>query len=188
MTRAGGRQDAAGHSGRRRADDVARVRARFMRLGPQQRALIVAIQPFSDDQGRFDPREWADAFASAEPEIIHRVIGVTGTFERLVNHLNGMLAAGARLAQLPVTHGQGTPNTPAAIDAIRDDGGLTSGQAEVLIRLNRTRNRLQHASLDVQADELHADIELLLRTLKALVKSYVEWLGRHGIQLLPKRP
>jgi uncharacterized protein YutE (UPF0331/DUF86 family) len=109
------------------------------------------------------------------------------TFERLIDHLNGMLTTGARLAQLPVTGGRETPSSPDVINAIRDDGGLTASQADVLARLNRTRNHLQRASLDVQADELHADIELLLKTLKRLVQSYVEWLERHDVQLLPRR-
>ncbi len=180
-----GSQSAAGRGGRPRNSDVARIRTRFMRLGPQQRALIVAIRPFNDDQGRFDRRKWEEAFISSDPETIHQVVGVTGTFERLVNHLNGMLEAGARLAQLPVMGGQDAPSGPAVINAVRDDGGLTANQAEVLIRLNRTRNRLQHASFDVQADEMHADTELLLKTLKRLVTSYVKWLARDGIQLLP---
>jgi hypothetical protein len=187
MAHAGGGRVTSGLGGPHRGDDVARIRARFKRLGPQQRALILAIRPFSDAQGRFDRGRWAEAFVSDEPQTIHEVIGVTGTFERLVNHLNGMLATGARLAQLPVLGGQDTPSTPAVINAIRDDGGLTASQADVLVRLNRTRNHLQHASLDVQADELHADIELLLKTLKRLVKSYVEWLERHDVQLLPRR-
>jgi hypothetical protein len=182
--------DRAGDGRGHRADDVARIRQRFMRLGPQQRALVLAIRPFSDEQGRFDRRQWADAFVSAEPRTIHEVIGATGTFERLVNHLNGMLAAGARLAQLLVADEHGAPTTPAIVKAVRDDGGLTPRQAEVLIRLNRTRNRLQHASLDVEGDEIHADIELLRKTLKRLVASYVEWLGRHGVRLLesPGKP
>jgi hypothetical protein len=111
----------------------------------------------------------------------------SGTFERLVNHLNGMLLVGARLAQLPLTRRQDAPNTPTVIKAIRDDDGLSANQAKVLTRLNRTRDDLQHASFDVQADELHADIELLLKTLKRLVRSYVEWLARHDIELLRKQ-
>jgi hypothetical protein len=182
-----GSQSATGRGGRPRNGDMARIRTRFKRLGPQQRALIVAIRPFNDDQGRFDRGKWEAAFASDDPETIHQVVGVTGTFERLVNHLNGMLDAGARLARLPVTGGQGAPSTPAVIHAVRDDGGLTANQAEILIRLNRTRNSLQHASFDVQADEMHADTELLLKTLKRLVTSYVKWLARHDIQLLPNR-
>jgi hypothetical protein len=187
MARADGRRGASGRGGPHREDDVARIRARFKRLGPQQRALILAIRPFSDEQGRFDRDKWAEAFASSEPKIIHEVIGVTGTFERLINHLNGMLSTGARLVQLPVAGGESAPSAPAVINAVRDDGGLTSSQADILVRLNRTRNHLQHTSLDVQADELHADIELLLKTLKRLVKSYVAWLARHNVQLLPKR-
>lgn len=185
MARARGADDAASPGDRRRAaGDEARIRARFKRLGPQRRALIVALRPFSDDQGRFDRRMWTEAFTSGEPETIYRVVGATGTFERLVNHLNGMLVAGARLAQLPVTRGPHAPSAPSVIDAVKDDGGLTANQAEVLIRLNRTRDRLQHASLDVDAEELHADIELLLKTLHRLVASYVAWLERHDIQLL----
>lgn len=189
MAPAGGGQNAAGHGGHRRAaGEEARIRARFKRLGPQQRALIVALRPFSDDQGRFDRDRWAEAFASSDANVIYQVVGATGMFERLVNHLNGMLIAGARLADLSVARADSAPSTPAVIDAVRGDGGLTANHAEVLIRLNRTRNRLQHASIDLQADELHADIELLLKTLKRLVGSYVAWLARHDVQLLPQRP
>jgi hypothetical protein len=187
MARVDGTRGGGGRSRPHREDDVARIRARFKRLGPQQRALILAIRPFNDEQGRFDRDKWAEAFVSSEPKTIHEVIGVTGTFERLINHLNGMLSTGAQLVELTVAGGESAPSAPAVINAIRDDGGLTPSQADVLVRLNRTRNHLQHASLDVQADELHADIELLLKSLKRLVKSYVEWLARHDVQLLPKR-
>lgn len=176
-----------GRDGTLPGEDLARIRARFKRLGPQQRALLVAIRPFSDEQGRFDRHMWEAAFVSDEPQTIHEVIGVTGMFERLVNHLNGMLLAGARLARLPAVQGTDAPSAPTVIHAVREDGGLTANQADVLVRLNRTRNSLQHASFDVQADELHADVELLLKTLKRLVRSYVEWLERHDIALLPKR-
>jgi hypothetical protein len=186
MARTTGTGSSATGSGHPRKDDMARVRTRFKRLGPQQKALILAIRPFTDEQGSFDRQLWSEAFVSSDPETIHRVVGVTGTFERLVNHINGMLVAGARLAQLTVVGEQSLPSTPAVINAIREDGGLTTNQAEVLIRLNNTRNHLQHSSFDVQSDEMHADIELLLKTLKRAVTSYVEWLNRHGVQLLPK--
>jgi hypothetical protein len=189
MARARGGRDGTGYGGRRQSGgDEARIRARFKRLGPQQQALIVALRPFSDDQGRFDRYKWEQAFMSNEPAVIHQVVGVTGMFERLVNHLNGMLVAGARLTRLPVTRADAAPSAPAVIYAVRNDGGLTTNQAEVLIRLNRTRNRLQHASIDLHADELHADIELLVKTLKRLAGSYVTWLAHHDVHLLPKRP
>jgi hypothetical protein len=53
------------------------------------------------------------AFSSADPLTIHVLIGVTGTFERLVNHLKGMLAAGARVAKLALAESQTPPSTLA---------------------------------------------------------------------------
>lgn len=52
----------------------------------------------------------------------------------------------------------GMPGVPGIIDAVRADGGFTSGQAETFIELYRTRNRLQHSSPDIHADELHRQV------------------------------
>jgi hypothetical protein len=82
------------------------------------------------------------------------------------------------------------PETIVAVTAVTglfEDGGLTANQATVLLRLYRTRNELQHASVDVEADQIHDDIVLLQKTLGRFAKSYVEWLERHDIWLLPRR-
>jgi hypothetical protein len=55
----------------------------------------------------------------------------------------------------------------------------------VLKRLHGTRNELQHASLDVQADDVHAAVELLDKTIGRLATSYVTWLDRYDVQILP---
>lgn len=55
------------------------------------------------------------------------------------------------------------------------------------LRLYRTRNDLQHASLDAQADEVYNDIVLLQKTLARFARSYMRWLDGHGAQLLPQR-
>jgi hypothetical protein len=179
--------DRAGGAGRsRRLPDEARIIARFKRLGPQQRALALALGPFNDDQGNFDRRTWTEAFLSSDPEVIYRVIGVTGSFQGIVNHIVEMLHVGARLAGLAPTDGQDKPSAPRLIAAVRDDGGLTANQADVLIRLCRTRNDLQHASLDVQADQVYDDIVLLRKTLARLARSYVVWMERHDVHLLPR--
>jgi hypothetical protein len=77
------------------------------------------------------------------------------------------------------------PGTGVAgiIETIRADGGFTDQQAETFIELYRTRNRLQHASPDMQADELHTQVRLLLNHLPRFVKSYIAWLAKHGIQV-----
>jgi hypothetical protein len=83
--------------------------------------------------------------------------------------------------------GDQKPSAPLLIDAVKADEGLTANQAEVLKRLYRTRNDLQHASLDAQADEVYNDIVLLQKTLARFARSYMRWLDGHGAQLLPRR-
>jgi hypothetical protein len=70
-----------------------------------------------------------------------------------------------------------------SIDAIRLDDGFSEQQAETFIELYRTRNRLQHSSPDIEADEIHRQVLLLLRHLPRFVKSYVAWLQKRGIEL-----
>jgi hypothetical protein len=53
----------------------------------------------------------------------------------------------------------------------------------VLIRLYELRNDLQHASTDVQADEVHRNVKLLLRSLPGFVRSFMSWLEQRGVEL-----
>jgi FAD/FMN-containing dehydrogenase len=187
MARArGGEEPARAVPVRRQSPDEARILARLKRLAPQQRALALALRPFSDDTGRFDPRRWERAFASDDAEDIYHVFGVPAPIRRSSTILS-MLHVGARIAGLDVARAQEKPSAPLLIDAVKDDKGLTANQAEVLKRLYRTRNDLQHASLDAQADDVYDDIVLLQKTLARFAKSYVQWLEGHGAQLLPRR-
>jgi uncharacterized protein YutE (UPF0331/DUF86 family) len=171
----------------RRGADEARILARLKRLAPQRRALALALQPFSDESGQFDLGRWETAFVSDDAQDIYRVFGATGAYQTLVNHLVEMLHVGARLAGLGVAQGDQKASAPKLIDAVKRDGGLTANQAEVLKSLYSTRNDLQHASLDVQADEVYDEIVLLQKTLARFATSYVRWLEGHDIQLLPLR-
>jgi hypothetical protein len=90
------------------------------------------------------------------------------------------MRAGTKLTGVTPAPGTGIAGI---VDAIQADGGLTPGQAESFAELYRTRNRLQHSSPDIEADELHRQVRLLLRHLPRLIKSYVAWLETHGIEL-----
>lgn len=187
MSRPRGDSRAAGPGpARRRSPDEARVLARLKRLAPQQRALQLALEPFSDDALRFDLKQWERAFISDDPKDIYHVFGVTGAYQALVNHLVEMLHVGARLVGLKIVRTDEKVSAPRLIDAVKEDGGLTANQAEVLRRLYRTRNDLQHESLDAQADEVYDDIVLLQKTLARFAKSYVAWVESQGVQLLPQ--
>jgi hypothetical protein len=169
-----------------RGGDEARIIQRFKRLGPQRKALAFALTPYLGSDGRIDPDRWERAFVSSDPETIANMASVNGTFGGLVNHCVEMLQTGARLAGLQVAQREEKPSAAAVIDAVKDDGGLTLNQAEVLTRLNRTRNDLEHDSPGVQADVARTDVEALIKVLPGLVKKYLSWLARHDIHILPR--
>jgi hypothetical protein len=175
--------DAAGNAGSGKeldADTVAleRVGAKLERLAPQRKALRKAMRQFGED---FDLPEWTRAFDSPDSDDINRVFTVTGGYLALVNNTAEAIGAGAKLTGLKPTPGM--PGVPGIIDAIRADDGFTSAQAETFTELYRTRNRLQHSSPDMQADEMHAQVRLLLGHLPRFVKSYLAWLQTYDVTL-----
>jgi hypothetical protein len=158
--------------------ELNRLSAKLERLSAQSRALRKAMRQFGEN---FDAKAWTKAFNSPDPDDINRVYTVTGGYLALVNNAAEAVKAGAKLAGTKST--AGTSGTPGIIDAIRADGGFTRQQAETFTELYRTRNHLQHASPDIQADEVHRQVRLLLGHLPRLVKSYLAWLKQHDIEL-----
>jgi hypothetical protein len=158
--------------------DLDRLGAKLERLSSQRRALRKAIEQFGEN---FDMKTWMQAFDSPDPDDINRVFTVTGGYLALVNNTAEAVKIGAKLAGLKST--QNTPGLPGVIDAIRADGGFTDQQAQTFAELYRTRNRLQHSSPDIDADEVHSQVRLLLNHLPRLIKSYLAWLRQHEIQI-----
>lgn len=155
-----------------------RLDARLERLSAQSTALRRAMDQFGEG---FDPETWTNAYSSPDPDDINRVFMVTGGYLALVNNTAEAIRAGVKLTGLKPTSGM--PGLPGIVDAVRADGGFTGRQAETFVELYRTRNRLQHSSPDIEADEVHRQVRLLLRHLPRLVKSYLAWLERHDVEL-----
>jgi hypothetical protein len=168
-----------------RTPDEARIVERLTRLAPQRAALRLALRPFLDTSGQFDPAEWARAFTSPEPADILAVKSVTGMYETLVNHLVEMLHVAARLRGLEIARHDVKPSGPALFAAVQADGGLSANRADVLMRLYALRNQLQHASPSLEAEQVHVAVMLLGRTLGGFAQAYVGWLETHGIRLIP---
>lgn len=158
--------------------ELDRIGAKLERLAPQRKALRKAIHQFGQD---FDLKIWSDAFISHDSDDINRVYAVTGGYLAVINNTFEAVRAGAKLAGIKPTTGM--TGASGLIDAIRADDGFSNQQAETFIELYRTRNRLQHSSPDVEADEVHRQVLLLLRHLPQLVKSYLAWLEKRGIRL-----
>jgi hypothetical protein len=158
--------------------ELNRLSAKLERLSAQSKALRKAMLQFGEN---FDATVWTVAFRSPESDDINRVYTVTGGFLALVNNTAEAVRAGAKLTGTKPTvnmHG-----IPGIIDAIRADGGFTAHQAETFMELYRTRNQLQHASPDIQADTVHRQVRLLLGHLPRFIKSYIAWLNKHDVEL-----
>ncbi len=157
--------------------ELDRMNSKLERLASQRKALRKAITQFGED---FDAKTWREAFNSADEDDINRVFMVTGGYLALVNNTGEAIKTGAELTGLQSKPSLGLSGI---IGAIRADGGFTDQQAKTFIELYRTRNRLQHASPDIDADEVRTQVRLLLNHLPRLVKSYLAWLAKHGIQV-----
>ncbi len=170
-----------GAAGGKRATHTAeldRMNSKLERLAAQRKALRKAISQFGEN---FDAKRWAKAFDSPDADEINRVFTVTGGYLALVNNTAEAIKTGTELTGLqPMPN---LPGLPGIVDAIRADGGFTDQQAKTFTELYRTRNRLQHASSDIDADEVRTQVRLLLNHLPRFVKSYLVWLAKHGIQV-----
>jgi hypothetical protein len=169
---AGGEEDTAALAA------LDRIGSKLERLSAQRKALRRAMREFGRE---FDADTWADAFISPDSDDINRVFAVTGGYLALVNNTAEAVKAGAKLAGMSPT--AGILGVPGLIDAIRLDGGFSDRQAETFVELYRTRNRLQHSSPDIEADEMHRQVRALLCHLPGFIKSYLAWLQKHDIRL-----
>jgi hypothetical protein len=154
------------------------IRRRLRRLAVDFRALKAATdEHFGPD---FDPMAWSAAFDSPDPKDVNRVAPVISAFERIVNGLvesarSGLVAGG-------VARPAGSPETVRHdLEAVRDDGGLTDRQCDLLVDLSRTRNDLQHDYIDVSADDVRAAVRRLETNLPALTKALNAWFKRYDV-------
>jgi hypothetical protein len=135
------------------AAELNRLSAKLERLATQSRALRKAMLQFGEN---FDIKTWTEAFNSSDIDDINHVYTVTGGYLALVNNMAEAVRAGAKLTGTKPS--EGAHGLPATVEAIRAGGGFTDQQAETFTELYRTRNHLQHASPDIQADEVHQQV------------------------------
>lgn len=167
-------------AGDRRAAPAERARlARFLEtINKHRKALDLAIE--ENFGGELDAAEWRRAFDSPEPRDANRTMVVTGDHSAILNAYVEILkaSAGSRLLGL-LSHRR--PHAGQAIEAVRADGGLTKQQADLLNELYVLEGRLEHASPDVDAEEVHDGIKRLREALPGLVSSLQTWLARHEL-------
>lgn len=159
--------------------EQARLARFFETINKHRKALDLAIE--DNFGGELDPAEWRDAFESSKPEDANRTMVVTGDHSAIVNAYVEILkaSAGSRLLGL-LPHRR--PHADQVIEAVVGDGGLDREQAALLDELYVLEGRLEHASPDVDADEVREAVERLRAALPKLIESVRAWLSRHGIE------
>jgi hypothetical protein len=166
--------------GRAFVAEQARVGRFCQAIHKHQKALTLAIE--QDFGGALDPVEWRRAFESSEPRDANRTMVITGDYSAVLNAYVEILKAGAgsRLIGL-LPHRR--PHAEQVFTAICADGGLTTDQAALLRELYILEGRLEHASPDVDAEEVRIAVQQLRGALPGLIESIRTWLMRHGVEL-----
>jgi hypothetical protein len=160
------------------AAEQARLARFFQTINKHRKALDLAIQ--ESFGGKLDSAEWRRAFESAEPQDANRTMVVTGDHSAVLNAYVEILkaSAGSRLIGL-LPHRR--PHAEQAFQALVADGGLTEDQAALLNEIYVLEGRLEHASPDVDAEEVRDAVERLRQALPGLIKSARVWLRRHDV-------
>ncbi len=163
------------------AAEQARLARFFQTISKHRKALDLAIE--ENFGGRLDPAEWRSAFESAEPYDANRTMVVTGDHSAVLNAYVEILkaSAGSRLIGL-LPHRR--PHAGQVFDAVVADGGLTKDQAAFLNEVYVLEGRLEHASPDVDAEEVRDGVERLREALPGLIESAHVWLRRHGVEFV----
>lgn len=162
------------------AAEQARLGRFFEAINKHRKALDLAIE--EGFGGELDRAEWRVAVDSVEPRDANRTMVVTGDHSAVLNAYVEILkaSAGARLIGL-LPHRR--PHASQVFEAIVADDGLTKAQAKLLNELYVLEGRLEHASPDVDAEEVRAAVERLRQALPRLIESTRIWLHRHGVEL-----
>jgi hypothetical protein len=170
-------------AGKVREAEEARLAAYFKSIAKHRRALDLAIE--EGFGGELVSGAWRDAFDSSDAHDAIRTMSITASHSAILNGYVEVLkaASGARLIGL-LPHRR--PHADQVFDAVCVDGGLTTAQTNLLNTLYVLEGRLEHASPDVQAEEVREAVERLRSELPGLIESTRDWLARHGIEF--KRP
>ncbi|HEY7932977.1 MAG TPA: hypothetical protein VID48_04050 [Solirubrobacteraceae bacterium] len=160
--------------------EQARLARFFQSINKHRNALDLAIK--EDFGGTLEPVEWRRAFESAEPEDANRTMVVTGDHSAVLNACVEILraSAGSRLIGL-LPHRR--PHAEQVFKAVGADQGLTEVQVALLNELYIIEGRLEHASPDIDAEEVRVAVERLRQALPVLIESTHTWLRRHGVEL-----
>ena len=148
-----------------------RIAARLRDMPRHFRALNAARARFGDD---FDRDEFAAAARSDDPDRLNAVKAVERGLDLLDNYLVELVVDGLQLAGLRDA-GEAL-NGPRDLRRLRDAGVLAQGNAERLIALVRIRARMVHEYAELDPDDVHRAVEILVAELPGFERAYIAWV------------
>lgn len=155
------------------------IELRVERLPAQEEALRQALEPYGE---RFSVARWSADFESGDPDAINRVHPVTGGFESIVNNLVEAAGAACKLVGIPPVTGKRS-GLQGSVEALRREGCFTATQASFLEQAYTTTSLLRHISPTVDGETLRHEIRQLLAHHRDIVRAFVTWLEKRGIQV-----
>lgn len=156
-----------------------RIAARLRDMPRHFRALNAARAQFGGD---FDRDAFAAAAQSDDPDRLNAVKAVERGLDLLDNYLVELVVDGLQLAGL--RDADESSNGPRDLRRLRDAGVLERGQAERLIDLVRVRARMVHEYAELDPDDVHRAVEILVAELPGFERAYVAWV-REGFPASP---
>lgn len=140
-------------------------------LPRQYASLETAMASFGDE---FDRGAFASAFTSDDLEAYNRAQAIEQGFTRLQNYVVELAGAGAELAGL---RGKARAEARRDLELLRGAGVISASLAERLAGLQRMRNALQHACIDLDPSELHAAVLALHDAIPTFTRALRDWIA-----------
>lgn len=159
-------------------EDLDRIERRLERMPLERDALMLAMRQFGKD---FDGVSWRTAYEAYTAEEQNRVVQVTGNLTALVDNAVELVRFAATLTGLRPAGRR--PSANADIEALRIDGALTGKQAYELVQLKELCDELRHAYAYVEADDVHAGVQAVLKLLPGFTISYLQWLAEYDVKV-----
>lgn len=140
-------------------------------LPRQYAALQTAMSSFGDE---FDRTAFASALEGDDLDAYNRAQAIEQGFTRLQNYVVELAGAAAELAGL---RAKARAEARRDLELLRDAGVLSASLAERLAGLQRMRNALQHADIDLDPGELHAAVLALHDAIPSFTRALRDWIA-----------
>lgn len=152
-----------------------RIAAQLDDSARQLGVLAVAMGRFGPE---FDPVAFAEAYESEELDLYERAKLLEGALTSVQGLVVQLSEDGARLAQLELrAHRRGEPRIAPTLEALAAVGVIARDAAKRLTDVQRVRNQVEHAYIDLPAKTVHRAVADLAQLAPEFLDGYGRWIA-----------